>query len=104
MVLEEIVFVAAVALGALKTADEEHGHAYRDQHSKNASIHREPMRQVLHLQSPFLQGAPLTHNDCTCKIQCRATIGRKSCTKGNPEWLSRNCTADGKRIQLQLRE
>jgi hypothetical protein len=55
VVLEEIVFVAAVALGALKTADEEHGHAYRDQHSKYASIHREPMRQVLHLHSPLLQ-------------------------------------------------
>jgi hypothetical protein len=60
---EEIVFVAAAALGALKTADEEHRHADRNQHSKNASIHRNPMPQLLHLRSPFMQGNPIAHNE-----------------------------------------
>jgi hypothetical protein len=59
VVLEEIVFLAAVALGALKAADEQHGHAYRHQNGENASIHCEPTHQVLHFPTA-LAGAPLT--------------------------------------------
>ena len=53
---EQIVFLAAAAFGALKTADEEYGNADRNQNGENASIHCEPMSQVLHFQSPLLQG------------------------------------------------
>ena len=103
MVLEEIVLLAAAALGALKTADEEHGHAYRNQNGKNASIHREPMRQVLHLQSPLLPGAPLA-----------TTIYLQSTMQGNQldENPALKVTPSGfpgialltERIQLQIRE
>jgi hypothetical protein len=101
---EEIVFLEAVALGALKTADEENRHADRNQNGENASIHCEPMRQVLHLLVTALAGALIAHIEFTCKIRCRVTVGRKYCTKGNVGWLSVKCAVDGKKIQLQIRE
>ena len=66
MALEEVVFLAAAALGALQAADEEQRHADRDQNCENGSIYRNPMCQVLHLRSPFLGNAPFTHNEFTC--------------------------------------
>jgi len=53
---EQIVFLAAAALGALMAADQEYGHADRHQNSENVSIHCQPMSQVLQFQSPLLQG------------------------------------------------
>jgi len=79
--LEEIVYLAAVAFCALKATNNEHGHAYRDQHSKYASIHREPMCQVLHLLVTTLAGALLAHIESTRKIRCRVVVGRKYSTK-----------------------
>jgi len=67
VVVEKIVFLAAAALGALKTANNEHGHAYRDKHGENASIHREPMHQVLHFLVTNLAGCSAYNNlpaDC----------------------------------------
>jgi hypothetical protein len=61
-VLEEIVFLAAGALGALYATDEEHGHAYRHQNGENASIHCEPTHQVLHFPVTALAGAPAYNN------------------------------------------
>ncbi len=61
--LEEIVFLAAAALGALKAADEEHGHAYCNQNGKNASIHCNPMCQVLHFLATSLAAGCSAYNN-----------------------------------------
>ena len=50
--MEELILVAAAALGALQAAHQQHRHAYRDQHGKNAFVRRKPMRYGLHLRSP----------------------------------------------------
>jgi hypothetical protein len=51
--MEELVLFPAAALGALKAAHQKYRYAHRDQHGQNAFIRREPMRYVLHFQSPF---------------------------------------------------
>jgi hypothetical protein len=51
--MEELILFAAAALGALQAAHKQHRHAHRDQHGKNASIRRKPMRYSLHVWSPF---------------------------------------------------
>ena len=51
--MEDLVLFAFGAAGALHAADEEHGHAYRDQHGQDDSILHKPMRQSLHFRSPI---------------------------------------------------
>jgi len=70
VVLEEIVFVAAVALGALKAADDEHGDSDRNQNGEYASIYRNPMCQVLHFLVTNLAGCTAYNNlpaDCNAR-------------------------------------
>ncbi len=62
MVFEQIVFLAAAALGAPKTTDKQHGHAGCNQDGENASIHCDPMGQVLHLLVTALAGRSIAHN------------------------------------------
>jgi hypothetical protein len=47
---EEVVFVAAGAVGASEAADEKDCDAYRYEDSQNASVRREPMDQMMHIQ------------------------------------------------------
>ena len=51
--MEERVLLAFGAMRALEAGDKQYGYTRRDQHGKNASIHRNPMCQGPHLQSPF---------------------------------------------------
>jgi hypothetical protein len=41
--LEEVVFLAAAALGALKAADEQHRYADCNQYGEDISIHAQPV-------------------------------------------------------------
>jgi hypothetical protein len=51
--MEEIILVAAAALGALQAAHQKYCHTHRDQHGENAFVRRKPMRYGLHFRSPF---------------------------------------------------
>jgi hypothetical protein len=51
--VEERVLLALWAVSAFEAGDKQYGYAHRDQHGKNASIHRNPMCQGPHLRSPF---------------------------------------------------
>ena len=51
--MEERVFFALGAVSALEAGDKQYGYAPRDEHGKNTSIHRNPMCQGPHLQSPL---------------------------------------------------
>jgi hypothetical protein len=42
--LEELVLLAASAIGALKAAGDEHGHTHRNQDGEYVSIQSEPMQ------------------------------------------------------------
>jgi hypothetical protein len=53
--MEERVLLALGAVRALEAGDKQYGYAHRDQHGKNASIHRNPMCQGPHL-SITIQG------------------------------------------------
>lgn len=46
---EQVVFIAAGAVGAAKAADQQHGDAHCDQDGGQACVHREPMDQVMHI-------------------------------------------------------
>jgi hypothetical protein len=46
--IEEIILLTAAAFGALQATHQEHRHAHRDQHGKNTSVRRKPMRYGLH--------------------------------------------------------
>jgi hypothetical protein len=48
--LEEVIFVAAGAVGALQAADEKDRHAHRNQDGENIFIDRKPMEQSSHIQ------------------------------------------------------
>ena len=67
MAREEIVFLPAVALGAPETAHNQHCYAGRNQNGENASMHRDPMPQVLHLRSPIPQDDPVVQDESTRK-------------------------------------
>jgi hypothetical protein len=60
--MKELILVAAAALGALQAAHQQHRHAKRDQHSKNAFIRRKPMGYRVHLLSP-LRAIRALHTD-----------------------------------------
>lgn len=45
---EEIVLLAAGAVGALHAADEEDGHAHRDQNGENTFVDHKPMKHAVH--------------------------------------------------------
>ena len=51
--MEELILVAATALGALQAAHKQYRHSHRDQDGKDALIRRKPMRYCMHLGSPF---------------------------------------------------
>jgi hypothetical protein len=51
---EEVVFVAAGAVGASQAADEKDGNAHCDQDSQDASVRREPMNQMMHIQDTHI--------------------------------------------------
>ena len=58
MATEKFILFAARAAGALKTANEQNGHAYSHQDGQNVRIRDEPMSQAMHkraLPNPFLQ-------------------------------------------------
>lgn len=59
---EQIVFLGLWAVSALEASDEEDGYPYRDQHGKDASVHRNPMCQGSHLHSP-IEGSPFRGYD-----------------------------------------
>ena len=46
---EQVVFVARRAVRAAQAADQQHGHAYGDQHGDQAAIRIEPMDEVVHI-------------------------------------------------------
>jgi hypothetical protein len=46
--LEEIVFLAAAAVRALKATEKKHRHADRDQDGEDISVDSEPMQQAAH--------------------------------------------------------
>jgi hypothetical protein len=48
VVIENVILVAAAALGALQATHQKYRYAYRDHHGKNASVRRKPMRYGLH--------------------------------------------------------
>lgn len=50
--VEDVVFVARRSSHALQAADDEQGHAHRDQEGNCVFIDRKPVRQVFHRQSP----------------------------------------------------
>ena len=54
---EEIVFLAAAALGALQAADQQHGHAHRHQNGQNALIHNKPVLRCCILLTPIRASA-----------------------------------------------
>jgi hypothetical protein len=47
---EQVVFVAAGAVRASQAADQEDRNAHRHQDSQEASVRREPMDQMVHIQ------------------------------------------------------
>ena len=51
--MEEVVLLAAGAVRALHAADEEHGHAHRNQDGKYARVDHEPMHQATHIGNPI---------------------------------------------------
>jgi hypothetical protein len=51
---EEVVFVAAGAVGASQAADEKDCNAHCHQDSQDASVRREPMDQVMHIQDTHI--------------------------------------------------
>jgi hypothetical protein len=50
MVAEEIVLAAAGTVRAAHAANKEDGHSHRYHNGEQASIRREPMNQVMHIQ------------------------------------------------------
>jgi hypothetical protein len=46
--LEEIVLLAAAAVRALQTADEQHSHTHRDENGEDVSIDSEPVHKAAH--------------------------------------------------------
>jgi hypothetical protein len=50
VVAEDIVFVAAGAVGALQATKEEERHAQRHQEGEGVIKGREPLKQTLHIQ------------------------------------------------------
>jgi hypothetical protein len=51
---EEVVLVAAGAVGASQAADQKDGNADCHQHSQDASVRREPMDQMVHIQDTHI--------------------------------------------------
>jgi len=51
VVVEEVVLLAAGAIGALQAADEEHGYAHRHEDGQNASVDSKPVHQSIHAHS-----------------------------------------------------
>ena len=51
---EEVVFVAAGAVGASQAADQKHRNADSHQDSQDASVRREPMDQMMHIQDTHI--------------------------------------------------
>jgi hypothetical protein len=51
---EEVVFVAAGAVGASQAADEKDRYAHCHQDSQDASVRREPMDQMMHIQDTHI--------------------------------------------------
>ena len=49
---EQVVFIAAGAVGAAKAADQQHGNTNRHQDGDQASVHGEPMNQAKHILEP----------------------------------------------------
>jgi hypothetical protein len=50
--IKEIVFFAAAAVGALETADHQHGYANGNQHRENARIAHAPSQKLFHSPLP----------------------------------------------------
>ncbi len=46
--LEQVVLLAATAVGALEAANEKHGDTHRDQHGEYVPVHSKPMDQAAH--------------------------------------------------------
>lgn len=50
MAAEEVVLIAAGAVGASEAADQKNRNAHCHEDSQNASVRREPMDQMMHIQ------------------------------------------------------
>jgi hypothetical protein len=51
--LKELVLLALGAMRAFQARNQKNRYAYRDQHGENVPVHRQPMRHIVHLGSPF---------------------------------------------------
>jgi hypothetical protein len=61
MVAEEVVLAAAWAVGATHAADKENGHARRHQDCEQASIHRKPVNQAMHIEGHHIVASETSH-------------------------------------------
>ena len=55
---EEVVFLAAGAVGTLQAADEKHGNSHRDQDGKDARVDLKPVHQTIHTDCPISKQCP----------------------------------------------
>jgi hypothetical protein len=81
---EEVVFIAAGAVGAAQGADEKHRNARRYNHGANNSVCSKPMEKAMHIQSPHVTASKIQPSRPASRRDKRSSERRSSDEKSVP--------------------